>query len=123
MKIIFNDATELQIQEAYIDPAGGLRIKTISATQEQLKELFSEQAKTRKMVIWERGQMITEYKNYTQLEGIMTYTAGFLEPVLYKVGETLEEKVQELQEEKKVLLEQIDMLTQCVLEMSETVYQ
>lgn len=123
MKIIFNDATELQVQQVYTDASGALRIKTISDTQETLKEMFSDQTKTRKMIIQERGQTLAVYEGYTQLEGIMSYTAGILEPVLYKVGETPEERIQELSEENAALRQQVDMLTQCMLEMSEMVYQ
>lgn len=137
MKIIFNDATELQVQKVYTDASGALRIKTISATQEQLKELFSDQTKTKKVTVQERGQTLAVYENYTQFDGIMSYTAGILEPVLYKADESPAEKIQRLEMEneallKKVgmlegenvaLLEKVDMLTGCMLEVSELVYQ
>lgn len=123
MKIIFNDATELQVQQVYTDASGALRIKTISAVQEQLKELFSDQTKTKKITVQERGQTLGVYENYTQLDGIMAYTAGILEPVLYRTGDTPEERMQKLSEENAELLQQVEMLTQCMLEMSELVYQ
>lgn len=123
MKIIFNDATELQVQQVYTDASGALRIKTISAVQEQLKELFSDQTKTKKITVQERGQTLSVYENYTQLDGIMAYTAGILEPVLYRTGDTPEERMQKLSEENAELLQQVEMLTQCMLEMSELVYQ
>ncbi len=123
MKIIFNDASELQVQQVYTDASEALRIKTISDTQEALKEMFSDRTKTRKMIVQERGQTLAVYEGYTLFEGIMSYTAGILEPVLYRIGETPEERIQKLSEENAALLQQVDMLTQCVLEMSELVYR
>ncbi len=123
MKIIFNDASELQVQQVYTDASEALRIKTISDTQEALKEMFSDRTKTRKMIVQERGQTLAVYEGYTLFEGIMSYTAGILEPVLYRIGETPEERIQKLSEENAALLQQVDMLTQCMLEMSERVYQ
>ncbi len=123
MKIIFNDASELQVQQVYTDASEALRIKTISDTQEALKEMFSDRTKTRKMIVQERGQTLAVYEGYTLFEGIMSYTAGILEPVLYRIGETPEERIQKLSEENAALLQQVDMLTQCMLEMSELVYR
>lgn len=51
MKITFNDATELVIQSADIQSDdGGLLIKTISASEEDLKTMFQDKTKTKKMV-------------------------------------------------------------------------
>lgn len=123
MKLIFNDATELQVQQVYIDPAGALRIKTISATQEELVQIFSNPEKTKKITVQERGQPLAEYEKYIQFDGIMSYTAGILEPVLYKEGETPTEKIDRLESEKQALQGAVDMLQECILEMSEMVYQ
>lgn len=130
MKLIFNDGVELIIQKAYVDQSGALRIKTISATQEQLRALFQDTVKTTKMTVEEMGQTQAVYEGYTQYDGTMVYTAGILEPCLYKVGETPEEilaKLQadnaELKAENAELKAQGEMLTACMLEMSELVYQ
>lgn len=123
MKAIFNDGTELNIQQAYIAPDGSLRIKTIAATQEQIRAMFSDQVKTKKITVEERGQTIAVYENYTQFEGITVYAAGILEPFLYKVGETPEEKIEALEAENTQLKETVEMLQGCILEMSEMVYQ
>lgn len=123
MKILFNDATELQVQQVYIDPAGALRIKTISATQEELVQIFSNPEKTKMITVHERGQILSEYERYIQFDGIMSYTAGILEPVLYKEGETPIEKINRLEFEKQALQDTVDMLQECILEMSEKVYQ
>ena len=50
MKITFNDATEITIQSASIRVDGSLLIKTISATEEELRTMFQDEFKTRKMV-------------------------------------------------------------------------
>ena len=123
MKITFNDATELQAQSVYVDPAGALRIKTISATQDQLREMFSVELKTKRITVEERGQTLAVYENYTQFEGITVYNAGILEPFLYKAGETPEEKIESLTAENTQLKETVEMLQGCILEMSELVYQ
>ena len=123
MKIIFNDAAELTVQQVYTDASGALRVKTISSAQGELKQAFSDQEKTRRIEVQERGQTLAVYEGYTLLEGIMSYTAGILEPVLYKQGETPAEKMQRLEGENAGLLEKTEMLTQCMLEMSELVYQ
>ena len=130
MKLIFNDATELTIQSAELQPDGGFLIKTISDTEENLKTMFSDQTKTKKMVVKERESTLGEYENYTQLDAIVKYTAGILGVVLYKVGETPAEKMDnlaeenaELKKENAEMKETIDMLQGCILEISELVYQ
>lgn len=131
MKIIFNDASELQIQSATLD-SGALKIKVLKtiASQDSLNEILSNPEKTKRIIVHENGKKVAEYENYTQLDGIMAYTAGILEPVLYKAGETMEEIISRLQEDNEKLKqentkkdEKIDMLIQCMLEMSEMVYQ
>ena len=62
MKITFNDATELVIQSADIQPDGGLLIKTISASEEDLKTMFQDQTKTKKMVVKERESALANMR-------------------------------------------------------------
>ena len=123
MKLIFNDATELTIQSAEIRPDGSLMIKTISDTEENLKTIFQDGFKTKKMIIKERESTIGTYENYTELEGIMKYTAGIRGGVLYKSDETPEDKLEALKKENAELKANMDMLQGCILEMSELVYQ
>ena len=85
MKLIFNDATELTIQSATIRTDGSLLIKTISASEEDLKTMFQDQTKTKKMVVKERESTLGEYENYTNMDAIVKYTAGILGVILYKV--------------------------------------
>lgn len=76
MKIIFNDATELLVQSATIRGDGGLLIKTISDTEANLKNMFQDQTKTKKMTVTERESTLGEYENYTNMDAIVKYTAG-----------------------------------------------
>ena len=123
MKIIFNDATELTIQSAEIRTDGSLLIKTISATEEELISMFQDEFKTKKMTVTERESTIAEYENYTNMDAIVKYTAGITGVILCKVGETLAEKTEALASENAELKKTVDMLQECILEMSELVYQ
>lgn len=125
MKVIFYDASELQIQSASVGADGALQVKILASvsTQEQVKEIFSDEAKTKKILIMETGKTIGAYENYTQLDAIKVHTAGILETFLYKTGETPGEILAKLQADNAILKEQNEMLTQCILEMSEVVYQ
>ena len=123
MKIIFNDATELVVQSATIRGDGGLLIKTISDTEANLKNMFQDQTKTKKMVVTERESTLGEYENYTNMDAIVKYTAGITGVILYKVGETPAEKMEALASENAGLKKTVDMLQECILEMSELVYQ
>jgi hypothetical protein len=123
LKIIFNDATELVVQSATIRGDGGLLIKTISDTEANLKNMFQDQTKTKKMTVTERESTLGEYENYTNMDAIVKYTAGIIGVILYKVGETPAEKMEALASENAGLKKTVDMLQECILEMSELVYQ
>lgn len=92
MKIIFNDATELQIQSAQVI-GNLLQIKTISATREELRDKFSDEFACRKIQVKERGQVIATYENYTELYRIEEYVGAILGVAMCKVGETPEERL------------------------------
>lgn len=123
MKIVFNDATELIVQSHRIQVDGELLIKTISVTEEELRSIFADELKTKKMVVKERESTLGEYENYTRLDAIVKYTAGILGVMLYKAGETPAERMEALMAENKQLKEDMEMLQGCILEMSELVYQ
>lgn len=123
MKIIFNDATELVVQSASIRADGSLLIKTISATEEELRSMFQDEFKTKKMTVTERESTVATYENYTNMDAIVKYTAGITGVILYKVGETPAEKMEALASENAGLKKTVDMLQECILEMSELVYQ
>lgn len=108
MKITFNDASELIVQSASIRADGSLLIKTISATEEELRNMFQDAFKTKKMTATERESTIAEYENYTDLNAVVKYTAGILGVVMYREKESpmdrigaLEERVDNLTEADK----------------------
>lgn len=47
MKLIFNDASELEIQSADLQTDGELLIKTIAITEDELKKKFNDASATR----------------------------------------------------------------------------
>ena len=98
MKIIFNDATELVVQSASIRADGSLLIKTISATEEELRTMFQDAFKTKKMTVTERESTIAEYENYTDLNAIVKYTAGILGVVMYREKESPMDRIDALEE-------------------------
>ena len=98
MKIIFNDASELTIQSASIRAYGNLLIKTISATEEELRSMFQDEFKTKNMTVTERESTIAEYENYTDLNAIVKYTAGILGVVMYREKESPMDRIDALEE-------------------------
>lgn len=123
MKVIFNDGKELQIQQASLQADGGLLVKTISATEEQLKAMFSDAFGTKRLTLQERNATVAEYDNYTRLDAIVKYTAGIMGVLMYKEGESPDDRMEALEAANEALREKNDMLEQCILEMSELVYQ
>ena len=108
MKLIFNDATELTIQSATIRTDGSLLIKSISATEEELRSMFQDEFKTKKMTVTERESTVAIYENYTNLNALVKYIGGILGVVIYREKEspmdridTLEEHVDNLTEANK----------------------
>ena len=117
MKNIFNDATELTIQSVDIQSDGALFIKTISATEDELRTMFQDEFKTKKMIIQERENTLGTYEGYTQLDAIVKYTAGILGVILYKVDDTPEDRIGKIMNQ----LQQIqDNLDDAVVEITET---
>lgn len=98
MKIVFNDATELTVQSAEIRPDGGLLIKTISASEEDLKTMFSDQTKTKKMVVKERESTVATYENYTNLNALVKYIGEILGVVVYREKESPMDRIDALEE-------------------------
>lgn len=108
MKITFNDGQELQIQQVVTQTDGALLIKTISETEDQLKTLFSDSLATKKMTVSERGSTDITYENYTKLDAIVKYTAGIFGVMLYREGETPEDKLATLAEKYTELQDNVN---------------
>lgn len=123
MKITFNDGQELQIQQVTEQTDGALLIKTISASEDQLKTLFSDPTTIKRMSVSERDADTVVYENYTKLDAIVKYTAGILGVLMYREGEDPDSQIETLKKENADLKEQLEQLRGCILEMSELVYQ
>ena len=89
MKIQFNDLTELQVQEVILQ-GDYLEIKTISATPEELRELFEDPAKTRKMKKLEDDVATATYEGYTVFYCTSEYTGQIYGVKNYKPQSTPE---------------------------------
>ena len=98
MKLIFNDATELTIQSATIRTDGSLLIKSISATEEELRSMFQDEFKTKKMTVTERESTVATYENYTNLNALVKYIGGILGVVIYREKESPMDRIDTLEE-------------------------
>lgn len=88
MKAIFNDATELSVQQA-IPEGDYLKILSLEAP-ETLRQCFDDPLKTKKITIQERGQTIATYDDYTTLYRIEWSPGGIYTVVMYKPEKTPE---------------------------------
>lgn len=96
MKIVFNDATEINVQQ--VEPHGDyLRILTVGNTPEQLKVLFTDTSRTSKMIVQERGRTIATYEGYTAFYRTEIYTGQIYGVMMYK-QEMLPEVKSEIQQ-------------------------
>ena len=98
MKITFNDATELTIQSATIRTDGSLLIKTISATEDELRNTFQDEFRTKKITVTERETTVAEYEDYTNLNALVKYTGGILGVVMYREKESPMDRIDALKE-------------------------
>ncbi|QDW73099.1 hypothetical protein FND36_02985 [Lachnospiraceae bacterium KGMB03038] len=96
MKIIFNDATELQVQQVQ-QHGDYLRILTVSATPDQLRGIFEDQVKTANMVVEERGQRGEPLDGYTTFYRTEEYTGQIYGVVMYKPDRTPEIQTEKAQ--------------------------
>lgn len=88
MKAIFNDATELSVQQATMK---GDYLKILSLEPpETLRQYFEDPLKTKKIAIQERGQTVATYEGYTSLYRIEVYSGGIYTVVMYKPEKTPE---------------------------------
>lgn len=89
MKIIFNDATEINVQQ--VESHGDyLRILTVGNTPEQLKALFMDTSRTACMIVEERGQRGEPLVGYTSFYRTEEYTGKIYGVVMYKPKKTPE---------------------------------
>ena len=104
MILRFNDATELQVQS--VELVGTLlQIKTISATEEELRRKFEDKLACKKMEVIEREQVKTVYENHTELLRIEKYTGEILGVAMCREGESPEERLASVEQDQKELKE------------------
>lgn len=86
--IVFNDASEMAAQDVktYGDY---LMIKSLIAPA-QLRAMFEDPVKTRKIQVKERGQVIAEYEGYTQFYRVEEYTGQIYGVTMYRPERTPE---------------------------------
>lgn len=86
--IVFNDTSELAAQDVktYGDY---LMIKSLIAPA-QLRAMFEDPVKTRKIQVKERGQVIDEYEGYTQFYRVEEYTGQIYGVTMYRPERTPE---------------------------------
>ena len=89
MKLIFNDATEITVQQVELR-GDYLRILVVGTTPEQLKVLFTDTSRTARMTVQERGQTVATYEGYTAFYRTEIYTGNIYGVMMYK-QETLPE--------------------------------
>ena len=104
MILRFNDATELQIQSAELIGTL-LQIKTISSTEEELRNKFEDKFACEKIEVIEREQVKAAYANYTELLRIEKYTGEILGVAMHREGESPEERLLNAEQEQKELKE------------------
>ena len=89
MKIIFNDATELNVQAVKLED-GYLKVLTVGNTPEQLRVLFSDAMRTQKMIVQERGQTVATYEGYTAYKWAEARPGKIYAAAMYKPEKTPE---------------------------------
>ena len=89
MKVIFNDATEITVQQ--VESRGDyLHVLTVGNTPEQLKVLFTDSSRTSRMIVQERGQTIATYEGYTSYQWTELRPGKIYGVVIYKPEKTPE---------------------------------
>lgn len=97
MKIIFNDATEITVQQVKTQ-GDYLNILTVGNTPEQLRVLFEDTGRTAKMTVQERGQTVAEYEGYTAFYRTEIYTGKIYGVTMYRPERLPEERIAEVEE-------------------------
>lgn len=110
MKILFNDLSELEVQAVTRD-GDRLEVKTINAEPAQLREIFEDPAKTRKMKRVENGSVTETYEGYTQFYCTSEYPGVIYGVVNYKPAATPEAEEEILKSAVKVAKIQAQDLT------------
>ncbi len=107
MKVTFNDASELTIQEVS-ESAGYLRIKVINQSREDLLKIFQDESKTELMKISE-SRDTKVYEKYVTFVSLTEYVGSIYEVCIAQKGKTVDE----------LLTDALDQITQTQLALCE----
>ena len=120
MIVLFKDGQALDVESISTED-GALHIKILNNVYARLKSLFTDQAVTAKIEIPDRPGEI--YENYTVFSCIRESSGGVFDVEMLQNGADVNARLAGLENEKDELKKQNDLLTGCILEMSEEVYQ
>lgn len=96
MKLYFNDATHIEIDRA--DHKGGQLIFKVTRP-EHLSEYFTDENKTRRMVVKRDDEVLFTFEGFTTFYGITECSDGSFDVIMYKEGLTPEERISFLEED------------------------
>lgn len=101
MKIIFNDLSELTIQQ-YSNEGKYLGIMTIDATPEELRTMFEDKTKTRVIKVTDRDDILARFEGFTEFYCTEEYTGGIYGVRNYKPDTTPEAEAKILEASVKI---------------------
>ena len=91
MKLIFNDATSIDIQKFEVS-GGYVSFRLINTTPEELIQLFQDETKTALMTVEDNSHK-TELSGYSKFYRTEEYTGKMFGVVMYRIGETPEKRL------------------------------
>lgn len=103
MKIIFNDATELEVQKV-TESDGYITVLALASTitPEQLREMLTDEDKTKIMTVKDKNRTVDVYEGFTVFYRTEAYTGGILGVVNYKPDKTPEYEADVIESSVKV---------------------
>lgn len=97
MKLIFNDASEITIQQA-MESVGYLKIKLIGQTRQAILDMFQDQTKTAVLKVKENRETQT-YERYTNYVSLTEYPGVIYEVCLAQEGRSTDEVIRSLMDQ------------------------
>ncbi len=115
MELTFNDSGKITVQ-SYVVLGGQLKIRMIHTDRDAILNDFRDVSKTIAMKIKNDSGDISTFERYTTFTSLTEYTGGVWEVCMTKEGASMQELISGLSD-------QIQLLSDCVLELSEMVYE
>lgn len=107
MKIIFKDASVLNVQEVS-ESAGYLKVKIINQSREEILNIFKDESKTELMKV-EDSRETKVYEKYITFTSLTEYPGAIYEVCVAQEGRTVEE----------LITDAMDQITQTQLALCE----